>query len=73
MRIYRVGQEVEVYPAPAMEWVGHEYLLKEFVDWLEGGQASATGIEDNLQSFALVIAAMETTEDGEPKRIADYL
>ena len=73
VRIYRVGQEVEVCPAPAMEWVGHEYLLKEFVDWLEGGKASATRIEDNLQSFALVIAAMETTEDGKPKRIADYL
>ena len=56
-----------------MEWVGHEYLLKEFVDWLEGSKASATRIEDNLQSFALVIAAMETTVDGQPKRIADYL
>ena len=73
VRIYRVGREVEVYAAPAMEWAGHDYLFKEFVDWLEGGAASATRIEDNLQSFALVIAAMETTEDGEPKRIAEYL
>lgn len=73
MRIYRVEQEVEVYAAPAMEWEGHDYLFKEFVDWLEGDKASATRIEDNLQSFALVIAAMETTMDGQPKRIADYL
>ena len=73
VRITRVGQEVEVYQAPALERAGHEYLLQEFVDWLQGGPASATRIEDNLQSFALVIAAMETTEDSLPKRIADYL
>ena len=30
-------------------------------------------IEDNLQSLALVIVAMETTVDGQPKRIVDYL
>jgi predicted dehydrogenase len=73
VRITRVGQELEVYQAPALEHTGHEYQLQEFVDWLQGGPASATRIEDNLQSFALVIAAMETTEDGSPKRIADYL
>jgi len=48
-------------------------LLKEFVDWLDGGAPSATRIEDNLKSFALVIAAMETTVDGQPKKIAEYL
>ena len=73
VQITRIGQPVEAYHAPALAREGHEYLLQEFVDWLEGGTASATRIEDNLRSFALVIAAMETTEDGMPKRIADYL
>ena len=73
VRIHRVGQEVEAYEATGMEWAGHDFLFKEFVDWLEGGPESATRIEDNLKSFALVIAAMETTVDGKPKRIADYL
>ena len=73
VQITRIGQPVEAYNAPALAREGHEYLLQEFVDWLEGGTASATRIEDNLRSFALVIAAMETTEDGMPKRIADYL
>jgi predicted dehydrogenase len=73
VQITRVGQEPEVYDAADMEWAGHEYLLKEFVDWLDGGAPSATRIEDNLKSFALVIAAMETTVDGQPKKIADYL
>jgi len=73
VQITRVGQEPEVYDAAPMEWAGHEYLLKEFVDWLDGGAPSATRIEDNLKSFALVIAAMETTVDGQPKKIAEYL
>ena len=73
VRITRVGQEPEVYDAAGMDWEGHEYLLKEYVDWLDGGEPSATRIEDNLKSFALVIAAMETTLDGQPKKIADYL
>ena len=73
VQITRIGQPVEAYHAPALAREGHEYLLQEFVDWLEGGTASATRIEDNLRSFALVIAAMETTQDGMPKRIADYL
>ncbi len=73
VQITRVGQEPEVYDAADMEWAGHEYLLKEFVDWLDGGAPSATRIEDNLKSFALVIAAMETTVDGQPKKIAEYL
>ena len=52
---------------------GHEYLLKEFVDWLDGGAPMVTRIQDNIKSFCMVIAAMEITEDGMPKRIADYL
>ena len=73
VQITRGGQAPEGYEAADMEGAGHEYLLKEFVDWLDGGAPSATRIEDNLKSFALVIAAMETTVDGQPKKIAEYL
>ena len=45
VRIYRVGQEVEVYAAPAMEWEGHHYLFKEFVDWLEGARRRRRGLK----------------------------
>lgn len=73
MTIHRVGQEDEVYEAPGIPRLGHEYLFDEFLNWLDGGQPSATRIEDNIKSFALVIAAMETTSDGQPKSIASYL
>lgn len=73
MTIHRAGQEPEIYEAPAISLDGHDYLFNEFLDWLDGGEASATRIEDNIQSFAMVIAAMETTLDGQPKKIAEYL
>ena len=73
MTIHRVGQQTEVYEAPAISRSGHEYLFDEFLNWLDGRTPSATRIEDNIKSFAMVIAAMETTLDGQPKQIADYL
>ena len=73
VRITRNGQEPELYDAPELPWEGHDHLFDEFLTWLDGGPPSATRIEDNIKSFALVIAAMETTLDGRPRKIADYL
>lgn len=73
VKVYKVGEETRVYQAPAVDLFGHEHLLKEFVDWLDGGAPMATRIQDNIKSFSMVIAAMQVTEDGVPKRIADYI
>lgn len=73
VRITRVGEAPEEYAAPALTWENHDHLFAEFLDWLDGGPPSATRIQDNIKSFAVVIAAMQTTTDGEPKRIADLL
>ena len=73
MTIHRVGHNPEVYDAPEIEHFGHLHLFDEFLNWLDGDSPSATRIEDNIKSFVLVIAAMETTVDGAPKQIADYL
>ena len=71
--VIRVGSEPEEYRAPAEKWDDHNHLFEEFLNWLDGGPPSRTRIQDNIGSFAMVIAAMETTVDGQPKRIADYL
>ena len=73
MKIHRTGQETEVYDAPAIPLDGHDHLFDEFLNWLDGGEPSATRIQDNIQSYAMVIAAMEATMDGQPRQIADYL
>lgn len=71
--IHRVEHEPEVYEAPEIEWEGHNHLFNEFLNWLDGGPPSQTRIEQNIKSFAMVIAAMETTLDGQPRKIDDYL
>jgi len=73
MRIHRAGKDVEVYEAPPIKLNGHDYLFNEFLDWLDVGKPSATRIEDNIQSFAMVIAAVETTGDSQPRKIAGYI
>lgn len=73
MKTHRTGQQTEVYNAPSLPFQGHDHLFDEFLNWLDGGQPAATRIEDNIKSFAMIIAAMETTIDGQPKRITDYI
>ncbi|MFQ6041147.1 MAG: Gfo/Idh/MocA family protein [Candidatus Poribacteria bacterium] len=73
MKIHKAGRETEIYDAPNMPFSGHDYLFDEFLNWLDGGEPSATRIEDNIKSFAMIIAAMEATIDGQTKQIADYI
>jgi predicted dehydrogenase len=44
----------------------HGWLIEQFVDWLDGGDAMPTNVRDNLQSMALVEAAIESGTTGEP-------
>jgi len=73
VKVSQVGQDAETYTADALEWDNHEFLFDEFLTWLDGGPASTTRIQDNIKSFAMVIAAMQTTLDGQPKRIPDLI
>ena len=71
--ITQAGQEPKSYEAPAIARHGHEHLLDEFLNWLDGGPPAHTRIEENLKSFAIVMAAMDTTRDNQPKIITEYL
>lgn len=73
VRITRAGQPPHEYTAPALTWDNHQYLFAEYLDWLDGGPPSTTRIQDNIQSFAMVIAAMQTTLDGAPKEISELI
>jgi predicted dehydrogenase len=71
--VNQIGREPLKYEAPGLKRDNHDHLFDEFLNWLDGGPPSATRIQDNIKSYAMVIAAMETTLDGRPRRIADYL
>ena len=73
VKIHRTGQASEVYTAPDISKHGDIHFFDEFLTWLDGGPPSATRITDNIKSFALVIAAMDTTLDGQPKDLSRYL
>ncbi|MBI2941162.1 MAG: Gfo/Idh/MocA family oxidoreductase [Chloroflexi bacterium] len=50
----------EVLPLkPARE--GHNWLIDEFLNWLDGGPTPATVIDDNVKSAAMVFAALEAS------------
>jgi predicted dehydrogenase len=44
---------------------GHEAILEQFLEWLDGGPTPPTVLEDNLRSAAMVFAAIEASQDGQ--------
>lgn len=44
---------------------GHFAVIAEFLDWLDGGPAPATILDDNLRTMALTFAAVKATRTGQ--------
>ena len=49
------------------------WLLEQFIDWLEGGKTMETNVESNLQSVALVEAAILSSRTGQPVQVQKLL
>lgn len=49
------------------------WLIEQFVRWLDGGERMQTNVEDNLQSVALVFAAIESSRTGMPVKVQELL
>ena len=49
------------------------WLVEKFVHWLDGGPPMETNVEDNLQSVALIFAAIESSRSGQPVRVQQFL
>jgi len=52
---------------------GNALLVERFCEWLASGAEMATNVRDNLQSVALVEAAIESSATGEPVHVQDLL
>ncbi|MHC1950395.1 Gfo/Idh/MocA family oxidoreductase [Bradyrhizobium sp. UFLA06-06] len=48
-------------------------LIEQFCRWLDGGPPMVTNIEDNLQSVAMVFAAIESARLGQPVKVQEFL
>ncbi len=49
------------------------WITEQFCDWLDGGAPSPTNVENNLQSIALIFAAIESSRSGEPINVQEFL
>jgi predicted dehydrogenase len=56
-------QTREVTPVEVI-WEGHQAVAAQFLDWLDGGPPPATTLADNLQSTAMLFAAVRASETG---------
>jgi predicted dehydrogenase len=60
----------EVVPLLRGTHWGHERLIRDFLRWLEGGEALVTNVQANLVSIELVDAAVRSAREGRPLRPA---
>jgi predicted dehydrogenase len=57
-------------PTVRLEREGHVAVMGQFLDWLDGGPAPATVIEDNLKSNAMLFGAIEASASGQTVDVA---
>ena len=65
------GEEIPLLEADH-PW-SHGWLIEQFVAWLDGGPPMETEVERNLQSVAMIFAAIESSRTGMPVRVQDFL
>jgi len=64
------GQAVPLLEQP--KWA-NAWLIEQFVRWLGDGPPMETNVADNLQSVALIFAAIESSRTGQPVRVQEFL
>ena len=72
---YRMAEGGQGEPIPLIEqpkW-SNTWLTEKFVQWLDGGEPMETNVEDNLQSVALIFAAVESSRTGKPVQVQKFL
>lgn len=73
VRVIRDGAQVaEVPPLPA-DASGHQTIIRDFLNWLDGGPEPETSLRDNIKSMAMIFAAIDASRERQAKRVADYL
>jgi predicted dehydrogenase len=68
----REGQGEAVPLLEQKKW-RNAWLIEKYVKWLDGGEKMETNVEDNLQSVALIFAAIESSRTGRPVKVQEFL
>ena len=64
------GEKIPLLEQP--KW-SNTWLIEKFVGWLDSGEPMETHVEDNLQSVALIFAAIESSQTGQSVKVQDLL
>lgn len=77
VRIHRFargrGLLTEEVPTIRPRFEEHRWIVNEFLDWLDGGPEPATVLRDNIQTTAMVFAAIEASRTGRVIDVADMV
>ena len=68
----REGQGEQIPLLQQSKWA-NTWLIEKFVTWLAGGEAMETNVQDNLQSIAMVFAAIQSSRTGLPVKVQELL
>lgn len=59
------GLSTEELPAVRSQHEGHTAVVDQFLTWMEGGAAPETVLQDNIQSAAMLFAAIDASQTGQ--------
>lgn len=51
----------------------HDLIIRQFIDWLDGGQAPDVTIDDSIHAMGLVFAAVESNRMGKPVNVKQLM
>lgn len=72
---FETRRESEGEVVPLLEgpnW-SHHRIIRQFVNWLDGGDLPDTNAAENLQTAALVFAAIESSHANQPVNVQEFL
>ncbi|MBM3239625.1 Gfo/Idh/MocA family oxidoreductase [Candidatus Poribacteria bacterium] len=56
------GLVIEEAPLVSVQWSGHNAIIYQFLEWLDGGPEPPTVLADNIKTAAMLFGAIEASE-----------
>jgi predicted dehydrogenase len=67
------GLRTEEVPTVSLELEEHAAVIGQFLDWLDGGPAPATVVEDNIKSTAMLFGAIQASATNQSVDVAQMV
>jgi predicted dehydrogenase len=64
------GTSIDELPLVSPTHEGHNVMIEQFLDWLDGGPAPVTVLQDNIHSAGMLFGAIQASETGQVVDVA---